>query len=144
MNKRKTLIPVAFTLILLLFASLSFAQTTDSLKQVADTAKKDSLSGFDKFNQKMEALFKILPVPIITYSSEAGNIFGLAKFNLIHLSKADTISKPSKLSEVFTVSTKGRINASVSSELVFDQNKYVVISFINYKKQPEYLFGIGN
>jgi len=92
----------------------------------------------------MEALFKVIPVPIITYSSDAGNVFGLAKFNLIHLSKKDTISKPSKVSAVGTVSTKGRINLSLSTELVFDENKYVVISFVNYKKQPEYIFGIGN
>jgi hypothetical protein len=114
------------------------------LSQTPDSPKKDSLSGFDKFNKKAEALFKVIPIPIITYSSDAGNIFGLAKFNLIHLSKKDTISKPSKLSEVVTFSTKGRINASVSTELVFDQNKYVIISYINYKKQPEYIFGIGN
>jgi outer membrane protein assembly factor BamA len=112
--------------------------------QTDSTAKKDSLSGFDKFNKKAEALFKIIPVPIISYSSDAGNIFGLAKFNLIHLSKKDTISKPSKLSEVVTFSTKGRINASIATELVFDENKYVVIGFFNYRKQPEYIFGIGN
>ncbi|PWT73791.1 MAG: hypothetical protein C5B59_12485 [Bacteroidetes bacterium] len=144
MKKQRSLIPIVFALILILLASSTFAQKIDTVKQVVDTAKKDSLSGFDSFNQKMERLFKIIPVPIITYSSEAGNVFGLAKFNLIHLSKTDTISKPSKLSEVFTISTKGRINASVSTELVFDENKYVIISYINYKKQPEYIFGIGN
>jgi hypothetical protein len=122
---------------LLFCASCANAQTDSA-------SKKDTLSGFDRFNKKAEALFKIIPVPIITYSNDAGNTFGLAKFNLIRLSKKDTISKPSKLSEVFTVSTKGRINASVATELVFHQNKYVVISFINYKKQPEYIYGIGN
>lgn len=102
--------------------------------QTDSTAKKDTLSKFDKFNKKAEALFKIIPFPIVTYSSDAGNIFGLAKFNLINLSKKDTISKPSKISEVLTFSTTGRVNASVSTELVFHQNKYVLISFINYKK----------
>ena len=129
---RKFLLPVLF-----------FSGMISACAQ-SDTARKDSVSGFDAFNKKMEALFKIIPVPIITYSSDAGNIFGLAKFNLIHLSKKDTISKPSKLSEVGTISTKGRINVSVSTELVFDENKYVVISYVNYKKQPEYIFGIGN
>ncbi len=106
--------------------------------------KKDSLSGFDRFNKKAEALFKILPVPIYSYSPEAGNIFGLAKFNVLSLSKKDTISKPSKLSEVFTASTLGRINASISTQLVFDEDKYVIISYVNYKKEPEYIWDIGN
>ncbi len=99
---------------------------------------------FDRFNHKAEALFRILPVPMYSHSQEAGDVFGLAKFNVLNLSKKDTISKPSKLSEVFTISTNGHINASVSTELVFNQNKYILISYINYKKTPEYIFGIGN
>ncbi len=106
--------------------------------------KKDSLSGFDKFNKKAENLFKILPVPIYSYSPEAGNIFGLAKFNVLSLSKKDTISKPSKLSGVFTASTLGRINASIATQLVFDEDKYIIISYVNYKKEPEYIWDIGN
>jgi hypothetical protein len=109
-----------------------------------DSTKKKDSSGFDRFNAKAEKLFKILPVPIYSYSTEAGNIFGLAKFNLFHLSKEDTISKPSKISGVFTVSSKGRINASLATEWVFNQNKWVILSYFNYKKQPEYIFGIGN
>jgi hypothetical protein len=134
--------------------SISFGQLSaqtpsgkDSLgKESAakDTVKKDSLSGFDKFNKKAEHLFTILPVPIYSYSPEAGNIFGLAKFNVLNLSKKDTISKPSKLSEVVTVSTLGRINASIATTLVFDKNKYLVISYLNYKKEPEYIWDIGN
>ena len=53
--------------------------------QTDTTATKDSLSGFDSFNQKAEHLFKILPVPLYSYSTEAGNTFGLAKFNLFNL-----------------------------------------------------------
>jgi len=121
-----------------------FFYSCSVLAQADSTAKKDSLSGFDKFNKKAEALFRILPVPIYSYSPDAGNIFGLAKFNVLNISKTDTISKPSKLSEVLTFSTKGRVNASISTELVFHQNKYVVLSYFNYKKQPEYIFGIGN
>ena len=54
-----------------------------SSAQIKSTPQKDTLSKFDRFNKKAEALFKIIPVPIITYSSEAGNTFGLA--NLIFL-----------------------------------------------------------
>ncbi|HEY1870311.1 MAG TPA: BamA/TamA family outer membrane protein, partial [Chitinophagaceae bacterium] len=141
-------------LIMLFFISVqALAQTQtdaarDSLPDVKrdslQSAKKDSLSGFDKFNKKAEALFRILPVPIYSYSPEAGNIFGLAKFNVLNLSKKDTISKTSKLSEVFTASTLGRINASISTQLVFDENRYVIISYVNYKKEPEYIWDIGN
>lgn len=51
-------------------------------------------------------------MPVYTHTPEAGNIYGLAKFNVLSLSKKDTISKPSKLSEVLTFSSEGRINAS--------------------------------
>jgi hypothetical protein len=125
----------------------SFAQNAanegkDSLPNSKNT--KDSLSGFDRFNKKAEHLFKILPVPIYSYSPEAGNIYGLAKFNVFDLSKKDTISKASKLSGVFTASTLHRINASIATQLVFDENKYVLISYVNYKKEPEYIWDIGN
>ena len=136
-----------YSILLFLFALISicaFSQTDSTAATKDSSAAKDSLSGFDSFNKKAEALFKILPVPLYSYSTEAGNIFGLAKFNLIHLSKKDTISKPSKISEVVTFSSKGRINASATTELVFNENKNIILAYINYKKQPEYIFGIGN
>ncbi|HMC86092.1 MAG TPA: BamA/TamA family outer membrane protein [Chitinophagaceae bacterium] len=134
----------------------AIAQTSETIKKDSlekTGTQKDSLSkshtkkdstGFDRFNAKAEHLFKILPVPIYSYSPEAGNIYGLAKFNVINLSKKDTISKASKLSGVFTTSTLGRVNASIATQLVFDENKYVIISYVNYKKQPEYIWDIGN
>ena len=132
--------------VLSLLASINALAQSDSTKVIQDSTAtpKDSLDRFDRFNQKAEALFKILPVPLYSYSTEAGNIFGLAKFNLFNLSKKDTISKPSKLSEVATFSSKGRINISVTTELVFNKNKNIILAYVNYKKQPEYIFGIGN
>jgi outer membrane protein assembly factor BamA len=109
-----------------------------------DTLPPKKVSKFDRFNKKAEALFKIIPVPLYSYTTEAGHIFGLAKYNLLHFSKKDTISKPSKLSEVFTLSSNGRINASVSTEMVLKENEYVIIAYVNYKKQPEFIYGIGN
>lgn len=105
---------------------------------------RDSLSGFDSFNKKMEGFFKVFPVPIISQTQEAGTIIGLAKFNVFDLSKKDTISKPSKISESVTFSSKGRININVSNDLIFHENDYMILTNINYKKQPEYLLGIGN
>ena len=104
----------------------------------------DTLSKFDATNAKMERLFKIIPVPLYSYSTEAGHTFGLAKFNLIDLSKNDTISAASKISEVLTFSTEGRVNVSVSTELNWHNGMYMVTGYINYKKQPEYMLGIGN
>ena len=105
---------------------------------------KDTLSKFDATNKKMEALFKIIPVPLYSFSTEAGHTFGLAKFNLIDLSKNDSVSAASKISEVATISTKGRINLSVSTELNWHNAKYMVTGYINYRQQPEYILGIGN
>jgi outer membrane protein assembly factor BamA len=115
-----------------------------ALSQQPDSSKADTLSKFDATNQKMEKLFKIIPVPLYSYSTEAGHTFGLAKFNLIHLSKHDTVSAASRISEVLTFSTLGRVNVSVSTDLNWHQGKYMVIGYINYKEQPEYMLGIGN
>ena len=125
-----------------LLVLLFFCAMSKSL--VAQTVPGDTVSKFDKFNAKMERAFKILPAPIITYSSEAGNTFGLAKFNVFQLSKKDTISRPSKLSEVVAFSTKGRINISISNDLIFNEDKWMILSFLNYKKTPEFILGIGN
>ena len=133
MNKERILT----ILIIFLIAGEVYAQSDTS-------PQKDTLSKFDKFNQKAEAFFKWAPAPIITYSTEAGNTFGLAKFNLFHPSKKDSISKPSKLAEVVTFSTKGRVNISVANDLILKENKYMILSYFNYKKTPEYLLGIGN
>lgn len=134
MNRKVTLIT---SFVVLMSTCLVFAQS-------GATQQQDTLSKFDSFNKKMEHYFKIFPVPIATYSTEAGSTFGLAKFNLFHPSKKDTISKPSKISEVATFSTKGRVNVSVSNDLILKGNKFMILSFFNYRKQPEYILGIGN
>lgn len=129
---------VGYCILLILCNNGILAQT--------DTPEKpeDSLSKFDKFNKKAEKLFKVIPVPIVSYSSEAGNVLGLAKFNAFHPVKKDTISKPSKISELLSFSSKGRINAVVANDLILKENKYIIISFFSYREVPEYIFGIGN
>jgi hypothetical protein len=129
---------VSFCIFLLFSINGIVAQTNPPEKP------KDSLSKFDKFNKKAEALFKVIPVPIVSYSSEAGNIFGLAKFNAFHPVKKDTISKPSKISELVSFSSKGRVNIVLSNDLILKENKYIVLSFFSYREIPEYIFGIGN
>jgi hypothetical protein len=137
MTIRRILLSTLFTLGLL----TALAQT-DSTKQT--DPKADSLSGFNSFNKKAENFFKYCPVPLISYSTDAGNVFGLAKFNTFHVSEKDTISRPSKISEVATFSTKGRINISISNDLIFKEDKYMILSYFNFKKQPESMLGIGN
>jgi len=44
--------------------------TCRAFAQQDTTAPKKDSSGFDKFNQKAEGLFKVLPVPIYSYSTE--------------------------------------------------------------------------
>ena len=105
---------------------------------------KDSLSKFERFNKKAEHLFTYIPAPIFSYSEEAGQTWGLAKFNLFDLYKDDTITMPSKISDVITISTKGRVNFSMATELPLKNNQYIIISYVNYKKTPEFIFGIGN
>ena len=101
-------------------------------------------SKFDSMNKKMEALFKIIPAPIFSHSVEAGNVFGLAKFNTITLSKFDKVSANSFITEMVTFSSLGQININGATELNWHQGKYMVMGSLNYKRQPEYILGIGN
>src|SRR6188474_778627 len=117
---KRPLLPI--TALLLCMAAGAFGQSTP--------AEKDTMT----MSQKMENIFKYVPAPILTYSSEAGNTFGLAKFNLFRLSKSDTLSRPSKIAEVVTVSTKGRVNVSISNDLIFNADKYMILSYFNFKK----------
>jgi hypothetical protein len=143
--KNSLVYQTAMILVLLTIQLPANSQESGKENQGDTTAvTADSLSKFDRTNQKMEKLFKIIPVPLYSYSTEAGHTFGLAKFNLIDLSKNDTISSASKISEVLTFSTLGRVNVSVSTELNWHNGRYMVAGFINYKQQPEYMLGIGN
>lgn len=136
MKVKKTVLGYCIVLILSMNGIIAQTDTPET--------PKDSLSKFDKFNKKAEKLFKVIPVPIISYSTEAGNVLGLAKFNAFQPVKKDTISKPSKISELVSFSSKGRVNAVVANDLILAENKYKIISFFSYREVPEYIFGIGN
>lgn len=129
--------------LLLLFGITAFAQTAVQTK-VDTTAAQKTPSKFDSFNKKAEAFFKVFPVPIYGYTTEAGNIFGLAKFNVIDLSKKDTVSKPSKLTELVSFSSKGRVNVVLGGQLYFKENKYQILTYVFYQREPQYILGIGN
>lgn len=110
----------------------------------ASVTDSDTISKVDEISAKAEAFFKKFPVPMYSYSTEAGHIFGLAKYNLFKLSKDDLVSQACRISEVVSFSTEGRVNISVATDLIWNENKYIVLGYINYKKQPEYILGIGN
>jgi outer membrane protein assembly factor BamA len=136
---------VVLSLYMLQFIQPVIAQTNKPVQiPRPDSVTEGNLSKMARFSKKAERLFTYIPVPMYSYSAEAGNTFGLAKFNLFDVYKNDTITKPSRISGVFSASTKGRLNFSLSTELVLKNNKFIILSYINYRKTPEYIFGIGN
>ena len=125
-----------------LFFLLSFFYVLPTHSQ--STSQPARATRFQRLNAKAQAFFKVAPVPIISYSTEAGRTLGLAKFNVFHPIKSDTLSAPSRLSEVATFSTKGRVNFSVASDLILKDGKFMFLTTFNYRKLPEYIVGIGN
>ncbi len=119
--------------------AFSQTQISQSTKQ-QDTLK----SSFDRFNAKAERLFKIIPVPFVTYTQETGTLFGLSKFNLFRLSKEDTISQPSKVVGSITVSTNGYMSMGGGTVFNFGKGQYYIITGFGVKQFPEYILGIGN
>ncbi len=136
-------IKILFLLISMLIAVVGYSQT-DSTATPTDTTGTEELSKFDAFNKKAEHLFKIIPVPLYSYSTDAGHIVGLAKYNLFDMSELDTISQPSKISELITFSSEGRLKIAVSTDLMWGKGKYMHFGSIVFKRQAEYLLGIGN
>lgn len=139
MNKKNN-----FFVLLLLFFSTVALKSNAQTKEDTLVEKKSTVEKFDSFNKKAEAFFKVFPVPIYGYTTEAGSIYGLTKFNVFNLSKKDTISKPSKATELVSMSTKGRVNVVLGGQFFFKENKYQIMSYAYYQKQPQYLLGIGN
>ncbi|PCI92970.1 MAG: hypothetical protein COB15_17085 [Flavobacteriales bacterium] len=127
----------------LLLSFINLKATPLFLKQKEEPVK-DSLTKFQKFNIKAERLFKILPVPVSSYSSETGAVLGLAKYNLVTLIKSDTISTAAKFNELVSVSSEGQYKLTFGNNLYFHSNKYHLIGEANFIKFPEYFSGIGN
>ena len=70
-------------------------------------------------------MFRILPVPVSSYSKETGAVLGLAKYNLVSLIKNDTVSAAAKFSELVSFSSEGQF------KIVFGSNIYLYkISFM--------------
>jgi len=117
------------------------AQKTDVK---VDSVAPKKLSKFAQFNKKAEALFKVLPFPMVSYSTETGTVFGLAKYNLVNLVKGDTISSASSFSELVSISTEGQFKVVLGSSLYLNQNKLLLQGGVQYVEYPEYILGVGN
>ncbi len=117
------------------------AQDTTQVKKDT-TAKK--ISKFDQFNKKAEALFKVIPFPMVTYSTETGTVFGLVKYNMVQLVKGDTISSASSFSELVSISTEGQFKVVLGSTLYLNEDRIVLRGGVNYITFPEYILGVGN
>ncbi len=131
-------------LFLLALVSLNTKANYDIYLSKNDTIVEDSLSKFDRINKKAEKLFKILPFPMVSYSTETGTLFGLAKYNLIKLVKGDTISTVSSFNELVSISTEGQFKIVFGSNLYLLQNKLVLQGGVEYVEFPQYILGVGN
>lgn len=137
-----------FLFIFFVFSTYSFAQevigSKDTNKVETKTIAPDTLSKFTRFNKKAEALFKVLPFPMVSYSTETGTVVGLAKYNMVQLVEGDTISAASSFSGLASASTEGHYKVVLGGNLYLDQNKLILNGTIQYIVFPEYLLGIGN
>ncbi len=137
-----------FSRILLLFVIFGFgliglqAQQTTTIQK--DSIAADTLSKFDKFNKKAEELFRVLPFPMITYSTETGVVFGLVKYNMVQLVKGDTISSASSFSELISISTEGQFKVVLGATLYLGEDRFILRGGANYITFPEYIWGVGN
>lgn len=109
----------------------------------ADTTKT-LVSRIEKFNRRAEKFFTYVPVTIISYSQETGNNFGIAKYNMIHFYKDDSITSPSKFTALTTFSTLGNIKLIGDWKVYFKENKQLIYGTIGYRYFPEYIIGTGN
>ena len=135
------------TIVLILLSFLSIAQVNPNTQKTTvevDSIAPDTLSKFAQFNKKAEALFKVMPFPMVSYSTETGTVFGLAKYNLIDLVKGDTISSASSFSELVSISTEGQFKIVLGSSLYLNKNKIILQGGVQYVEYPEYILGVGN
>ena len=137
-------------ILFLFLSSITLAQQKkDSSKDNPGNTKgaessKEVVSKMDGFNKKAEKLFVYIPVPIISYTQETGNNIGLAKFNMINFYKNDTITTPSKISALGTVSSLGNIKLVLGWKIFFKNDKHLTSGILGYRYFPEYITGQGN
>ncbi|ESU22275.1 hypothetical protein FEDK69T_22570 [Flavobacterium enshiense DK69] len=134
-----------FVFFSILTSSTLLAQEENKIKNdsITNKASNDTIPKPKSRSEKMEQFFKKYPAPMYSYSQEGGHLFGLAKYNLFKI-YADTITSLSKISGTAYVTTNGRYNFYISSEIIFRENRYILLNSFNYKRTPEFILGIGN
>ena len=143
MNKLFLIIVIIFGTYFLSYGQ-SIKQNTQSDTLQVDSIAPDTLSKFAQFNKKAEALFKVLPFPMVSYSTETGTVFGLAKYNLVNLVKSDTVSSASSFSELISLSTEGQFKIVLGSTVYLNKNKIILQGEVQYIEYPEWILGVGN
>lgn len=133
---------------------LNFAQDKQDLSkdnpgqtkgaESTDKAIRDHQTKFDRWNAKAQKLFVYSPVPIISYTQETGNTIGLAKFNIVHFYKDDTVTTPSKFNALASVSSLGNVKLVAGWKIYFKNDTYLTAGHIGYRFFPEFIYGTGN
>lgn len=136
------LIVLAFILLSITLKAQNPNQQTTTVE--VDSIAPDTLSKFARYNKKAEALFKVLPFPMVSYSTETGTVFGLAKYNLVNLVEGDTISSASSFSELVSISSEGQFKVVLGSTVYLNRNKIILQGGVQYVEYPEWILGVGN
>lgn len=149
MQKNNSFIKFAFAFIFTtIFFISSYAQepkrSQDTTRVQTESIAPDTLSKFAQFNKKAEALFKVMPFPMVSYSTETGTVIGLAKYNMIELVEGDSVSSASSFSGLASASSEGHYKVVLGGNLYLNQNKLILNGTLQYIVFPEYLLGIGN
>lgn len=120
----------------------SFAQENTTIE--IDSTNTGVAFKLKAFNKKMEGLFKIIPVPIVSYSTETGSVLGLAKFNVLNIVKGDTVTTASSFSELVSFSSEGQFKVIIGSSVFLMDDAFNFRGNVQYIDFPEYILGIGN
>ena len=135
---------LATLLVFTIVFNINAQEASSSTDSTNTNTSTDTLSKFARFNKKAEKFFKVFPVPIVSYSTETGSVFGLAKFNTLPLIKGDTLSTESSFSELISISTTGQFKVVLASNLYLNKNKINIKGAVAYIQFPEYILGVGN
>ncbi|PIB33975.1 hypothetical protein BFP72_00270 [Reichenbachiella sp. 5M10] len=128
--------------VLLNVSTLVWAQKPVEVSK--DTVPGVKTTKFEVLNHKAEVLFQYMPFPILSYSQETGQVFGLVKYNMINLVKSDTVSAASNFSALVSASTEGQFKFVINSKTYLKQDRIVTQSEASYINFPQNVRGIGN
>lgn len=112
-----------------------------------DTDTSKTMGKLYDINEFMEWFVTYFPVPFGSYSRETSLLFGLTKYNAFNLRKGDTtdhVTQPSSISffTYYTLNTQYKL--VLSSNIMFNKNRYLWKTDVAYTHYPLEYYGIGN